>query len=92
MILDLNMKSPYSRAALLLVQGSASTLGTLASGDEIVREILKMLSGDKVLTCGDIFFNLLNSLAAALRAFSGSSAALEDILRQFVCVVLKNPD
>ena len=50
-----------------------------------MREILKISGGDKVLTCGDIFFNLLNSLAAALRAFSGSSAALEDILRQFVC-------
>ena len=57
-----------------------------------MREILKMSGGDEVLTCGDIFFNLLNSLAAALRAFSGSSAALEDILRQFVCLVLKNPD
>ena len=90
--LNHNKKSPCSRAALWLVQGSASALGTLASRDESVREILKMSGGPKVLTCGDIFFNLLNSLAAALRAFSGSSAALEDILRQFVCLVLKNPD
>ena len=57
-----------------------------------MREILKMSGGDEVLTCGDIFFNLLNSLAAALRAFSGSSAALEDVLRKFVCLVLKNTD
>ena len=67
-------------------------MGTLASGDESVREILKMSGGPKVLTCGDIFFNLLNSLAAALRAFSGSSAALENIWKRLVCLVLKNPD
>ena len=57
-----------------------------------MREILKMSGGPKVLTCGDIFFNLLNSLAAALRAFSGSSAALENIWKRFVSIFLKNPD
>ena len=48
-----------------------------------------MSGGPKVLTCGDIFFNLLNSLAAALRAFSGSSAALENIWKRFVSIFLK---